>query len=65
MGIITRKNALVKRQKKKKADKYGEIFTERNNERKQRKANVQTNQPAGKKAVQGLAFTAEMWHNIR
>ena len=40
MGIITRKNVLVKRQKKKKADKYGEIFTERNNEMKQRKANV-------------------------
>ena len=40
MGIITWKNALVKRQKKKKADKYGEIFTERNNIRKQRKANV-------------------------
>jgi hypothetical protein len=40
MGIITRKNALVKRQEKKKADKYGEIFTERNNERKRRKANV-------------------------
>jgi len=38
MGIITRKNALVKRQKKKKADKYGEIFTERNNESLQRKS---------------------------
>ena len=40
MGIITRKNVLVKRQKEKKTDKYGEIFTERNNKRKQRIANM-------------------------